>query len=95
MNLGIEGVKDTNSISLSQKAVDEMSADEAGAAGYQNSHICPQGRLCLLAGTGDDRSYGPEENAQIEPRGPIPDVFKVETDPFIKVLQVVAAADLP
>src|SRR5215469_9810251 len=49
----------------------------------------------LSPGAGEDDGDGEPEDLDVEPEGPVIDVFEVEADPVAEVFDVVAAADLP
>src|SRR5437764_428373 len=49
----------------------------------------------LGAGAGEDDGDGSAEDLEIEPDGPIVDVFEVEAHPIAKGIYIIAAADLP
>ena len=55
----------------------------------------PEVPLLLRAGADEHDGDGAGDDLEIEPEGPVIDVFEVEPDPVAEVADVVATADLP
>src|SRR4051794_4970213 len=74
------------------KVTDESHGSPKKSAGRRRT---PRREALLCAFAEDDDGDGHAKDFEIEPQGPVVDVFEIEADPFAKIAQVAAAAHLP
>jgi len=92
-----------NLVAESRVRIGEVTAKKPGYAGYENSQILLHSgtvravtpRKLICPGPPQHRGNRAEENADIEPEGPLLDVLAVEVDDILEIEDRAPAADLP